>query len=382
MKSFVAVIFLLVVLGAFSASIWYVAFRLRTLLGLKRRKPLRIAVAAGFIASLVAMLSGPRSASTLVGALGTLGGYVFSSLVFLTLLLLVFHALQLKLKLRPKWIVTLALVMALGITTAGGLWANPFRVSEIEISLDGLRRDVVVMHISDVHIGHHRGRAYLARIVAETNRQRPDIVLINGDLVDSNVALRPGVLSPLSDLDAPAFFVGGNHESYVDTERAFELVSKYGVRVLHNEVVDTHGIYLVGLDYMNPDENTFDMHPSRDKRTIKSVLPTLALAGDKPSVLMHHNPVGAQYVAAKGVDLMVSGHTHAGQMFPATLLAPVIFPFHRGLCDEGDMQVFVSQGAGTFGPRIRLGTSNEINLLRLKAAKWERRALSDSPPRK
>ena len=66
---------------------------------------------------------------------------------------------------------------------------------------------------------------------------------------------------------------------------------------------------------------------------------------------------------------MVSGHTHAGQMFPGTLLVPLFFPFHRGLYDEGDMKVFVSQGAGTFGLRMRLGTSNEIDLLRLKAGK-------------
>jgi predicted MPP superfamily phosphohydrolase len=153
----------------------------------------------------------------------------------------------------------------------------------------------------------------------------------------------------------------------VDTQRAFELISKCGVRILHNEVVDIHEIYLVGLDYMNADEDAFDMHPSEDERTIRRVLPALPLPNDKPSVLMHHSPVGAQYVAAKGVDLMVSGHTHGGQVFPGTLLAPLVFPFNKGLHHVGELKVFVSQGAGTFGPRIRLGTSNEIDLLRLKA---------------
>jgi predicted MPP superfamily phosphohydrolase len=185
--------------------------------------------------------------------------------------------------------------------------------------------------------------------------------------MDSDVALLPGVLSPLGDFDAPTFFVGGNHEKYVDTERALEEISRHGVRILHNEVVDTHGIYLVGLDYMNPDDETFDMHPSDDKRTIENVLPTLSLPDDKPSVLMHHSPVGTNYVAAKGVDLMVSGHTHAGQMFPGTLFAPLFFPHNSGLYRENKMKVFVSQGAGTFITRIRLGSSNEIDLIRLKA---------------
>jgi predicted MPP superfamily phosphohydrolase len=217
-----------------------------------------------------------------------------------------------------------------------------------------------------IPFNHDRGKDYLAKIVAETNRRKPDIVLINGDLVDSNVALRPGVLSPLSDFEAPVFFTGGNHENYVDTQRALELIKKHGVRILHNEVVDIHGFYLVGLDYMNPDENTFDMHPSEDKRTIKDVLPTIPLTDDQPSVLMHHSPVGVRYVAAKGIDLMLSGHTHAGQMFPGTLLASVFFPFIKGRYQEGNTKVFVSQGAGTYGPRMRLGSANEINLIRLK----------------
>jgi predicted MPP superfamily phosphohydrolase len=297
------------------------------------------------------------------------GGYLFGFFVILTLLLLALHAVQLKWSLPRKGTALLTLVLAFSITASGALWANHFGVSKIEIPMDALKQDVAVMHIPDVHIGHHRGKDYLAKIVAETNRCKPDIVLINGDLVDSNVALLPDVLSPLSDFKAPVYFTGGNHEKYVDTERALELIKKYGVRILHNEVVDTHGIYLVGLDYMNPDEKTFDMHPSDDKRTIKNVLPTIPLKDDQPSVLMHHSPVGVQYVSAKGIDLMLSGHTHAGQMFPGTLLAPFFFPFIKGLYQEGSTKVLVSQGAGTYGPRMRLGSSNEINFIRLKVKK-------------
>ena len=367
MKTVLAVVVPLFFLGLFVASIWYVAYRLRTLFGRIRRWPLRIGVGIGVFGSMAAMLSAAGSTSFAVGLLSTLGGYLFSFYVFLLLLLLVGHAVQLKLSVPHQWIAGSALAPALVITAAGALWANPFAVTKTEIGLDGLKQEVLVMHISDVHIGHQRGRAYLAEIVQVTNHHKPDVVLINGDLVDANAALLPGVLSPLEDFEAPVFFVGGNHDNYVDHARLLDLLGKHGIRVLHNEIVEIKGIYLVGLDYMNPDEDTFDMHPSDDRRTIKSVLPALALGDDKPSVLMHHSPVGAQYVAAKGIGLMLSGHTHAGQMFPGTVFAPFIFPFSEGLHQEGKMQVFVSQGAGTFGPRMRLGTSNEINLIRLKA---------------
>lgn len=369
MKTFISILFTFLVLGVFGASIWYVSYRLRVLLGINRRWPMRLGVGAGFIASLAAMLAGAQSTNEIVGLMNILGGYFFSFYIFTTLLLLAVHIAQLKWDLPSKETVLSIMAIAMGLTMTGALWANSFRVSKIEIPLRGLQQDIVLMHISDIHIGHHRGKQYLAEIVAQTNRHQPDIVLLNGDLVDSNVALLPGVLDPLSDFDAPVYFTSGNHDEYVDTNIEFDLLEKHGVRILHNEVVETHGIYLVGLDYMNPDDETFDMHPSQDKRTIKSILPDIDLKDDKPSVLMHHSPVGIQYVAAKGIDLMLAGHTHGGQMFPGTLIMPFFFPHNKGLHREGKTFVFTSVGAGTYGPRIRLGTSNEINLVRLKGSK-------------
>lgn len=364
---FLAITLRLFFLGVFLASIWYVASRLRILFDLKRRWALRLGVAAGFFGSIFAMLATARAASVWIGSLNVIGGYVFTIFIYLVLLLLVLHLVQLKWKRIEKWSGPAALVIALALTVSGALRANSFTVVENEIKLAGLKKDVLVMHISDVHIGHHRGRAYLEEIVTETNGRNPDVVLINGDLVDANAALLPGVLSPLEKFEAPVFFVGGNHDNYVDTKRAFELIARHGVRILHNEIINIHGIQLVGLDYMNPDEDTFDMHPSHDKRTIKEVLPTLVIDEETPTVLVHHSPVGLDYVTARGIDLMVSGHTHAGQMFPANLLTPFIFPLNKGLYERNGTTFFVSQGAGTYGPRIRLGTSNEINLIRLKA---------------
>lgn len=147
--------------------------------------------------------------------------------------------------------------------------------------------------------------------------------------------------------------------------RVVSTSSAMHVHVLHNEVVETNGLQLVGLDYMNADAETFNMHPSEDRRTIQSVLSRLRLKRGLASVLMHHSPSGAQYAAAAGIGLMLSGHTHAGQFFPGTVFARWVFEFNRGLSRQGGTQVFVSQGAGTFMARVRIGTLNEINLLRL-----------------
>lgn len=99
------------------------------------------------------------------------------------------------------------------------------------------------------------------------------------------------------------------------------LIASHGVRVLRNEIVKTLGLSLVRFDYMKADESTFDMHPSADTRTIKVAMVALPLDKKSPSVPMHQSPVGVHYIEEAGVSLMVAGHSHAGQLLPAMLIA-------------------------------------------------------------
>ena len=357
----VPLLFALAVFG----SAWYVAFRLRTTFGLQWRWLSRVLVMAALVAWFTLMVPATKSADVVASLSYVLGGYLFAGYVFLTLAFVLLHVIERAWHIPKVHVGAAALFLAAGATLVGGMWANTFSVVETEIALAGLDRDVVAMQLSDIHVGHHRGRKYLERIVDETNQRKPDVVLITGDLIDSEVAFLPGELEPLARFSAPVYYVGGNHEKHVDAERSFGLVKKYGVNVLRNQVVETHGLQLVGLDYMNADEDTFELHPSDDSRTIKSVLASLHLKDGMPSVLLHHSPAGAQYAAANGIDLIIAGHTHGGQFFPGTLVAMAVFPFTKGLYHRGPLQVFVSQGAGTFMSRVRLGTSNELNILRL-----------------
>jgi uncharacterized protein len=358
----VPLLFALAVFG----SAWYIAFRLRTTFGLQRRWLLRVLVMAALVGWFMLMVPATKSANVVAGLSYVLGGFLFAGYLFLTLAFVVLHVIERAWHIPKARVGAAALFLAAGATFVSGMWANTFSVAETEIALPGLDRDVVAMQLSDIHLGHHRGRKYLEKIVEETNQRNPDIVLITGDLIDSEAAFVPGELEPLVRFSAPVYYVGGNHEKYVDAERTFGLVKKYGLNVLRNQVVETHGLQLVGLDYMNADENTFELHPSDDSHTIKSVLASLHVKDGMPSVLLHHSPAGAQYAAANGIDLMIAGHTHGGQFFPGTLVATAVFPFTHGLHHRGPLQVFVSQGAGTFMSRVRLGTSNELNLLRLR----------------
>jgi predicted MPP superfamily phosphohydrolase len=366
MNTVLRVAVLLLFALALFGSAWYVAFRLRTTFGLQRRWLLRVLVMAALAGWIMLLVPATKSADAVAGLSYILGGYLFAGYIFLTLAFVLLHVIERVWHIPKARAGSAALLLAAGATLVGGMWANRFSVVETEIALPGLDREVVAMQLSDIHLGHHRGRKYLEKIVEETNQRKPDIVLITGDLIDSEAAFLPGELEPLARFSAPVYYVEGNHETYVDAERTFALVKKYGVHVLRNQVVDTHGLQLVGLDYMNADEDTFDLHPSDDSRTIKSVLASLHLKDDMPSVLLQHSPAGAQYAVANGIDLMIAGHTHGGQFFPGTLVATAVFPFTHGLYHRGPLQVFVSQGAGTYMSRVRLGTSNELNILRLR----------------
>ena len=108
------------------------------------------------------------------------------------------------------------------------------------------------------------------------------------------------------------------------------------------------------------------MHVNDNGHTIKNVLSTLNIFKEKPTVLLHHSPDGIKYANQHGVDLYLAGHTHAGQLFPIKYIANLLFAYNKGLHNFKGTQIFVSQGAGTFGPPMRVGTKSEIALLKLK----------------
>ncbi|HHA2810094.1 TPA: metallophosphoesterase [Stenotrophomonas maltophilia] len=343
----------------------YVYTRLLRLWGKTPRWPGRIVAAVVLVGIVGSIAATATSASPVAGEIYVVAGHLLTFHLFLLMTLLVTHALQKLGPLPPRPVAVTSLMIAAAFTAYGAIHASDFSVKRSMIELAGLEKPVNLMLISDVHVGHHRNGAYLKRIVDETNRANVDLVLITGDLLDSAAAFKPGMLDSLKDLQAPAYYVIGNHEIDVDADRATALIATLGVRVLHNEQVQTHGLNLLGLDYMKADEETFDMHPSTKTETIRSTLEGMHLPRAIPTVVMHHSPVGVQYVEKVGAALMLAGHTHGGQMFPGTAFASLTFPYNKGLYRYRSTQVFVTVGAGTFLQKSRIGTGNEIDLITL-----------------
>ena len=350
-------------------SIWYVPDRIKKLSRLAYAWPWRAAAflfTTGF--PLLLMTGVYTRPSHFWAWLYNILGLLFIFQVCLFLYFLATHILTPVLnKLSDRGIVAVGIFLSAGYVGYGFFNAQGFEVSDYVLPMAGLEAPVKVMHISDLHLGAQRGEAYLRKVVETVNEYKPDLVLFNGDLVDSDIALRAELFALFEGLEAQTFFTTGNHEFYIDTAKALGLIRGAGIRILRSEMVETHGLQLIGLEYMNADRRTYDSHMVNDL-TIEEELPQIARDPDKPTLLMHHSPVGLQYVAKGGIGVMLAGHTHGGQLFPGTVLAKMRFPLNKGLYKIDGTQFLVSQGAGTFGPWMRQGTFNEMQFITLVPA--------------
>ncbi|HET8724852.1 MAG TPA: metallophosphoesterase [Anaeromyxobacteraceae bacterium] len=237
----------------------------------------------------------------------------------------------------------------------------PVKLARLPRALSGL----TIAQISDLHVGRTIGEDEVRRVVAATNRLRPDVVAITGDLVDGSVAMLERSVAPLAAIQARygVFFVTGNHEYYSGAQAWVAHLARLGIRVLRNERVAIGdagaSIDLAGID----DWRSAGMAPGHGPDLAR------ALAGRDPErslVLLAHQPRGVEEGAQAGVELQVSGHTHGGQIFPFSLATALVYPYLHGLYPVrggAGGQIFVSRGTGYWGPPMRLGSPPEITRL-------------------
>ncbi|MFB7371541.1 metallophosphoesterase [Streptomyces sp. NPDC056222] len=213
--------------------------------------------------------------------------------------------------------------------------------------------------VSDIHLGPILGRAHSQRIVDTINATQPDLIAIVGDLVDGTVENLGSAAEPLARLRARhgSFFVTGNHEYFSGADAWVDHVRELGLRPLRNERVEiAAGFDLAGVD---------DVAGESEGQG-----PDFAAAlGDrdraKASVLLAHQPIVIHDAVRHGVDLQLSGHTHGGQLWPGNYLADLANPTVAGLERYGDTQLYVSRGAGAWGPPVRVGAPSDITLVEL-----------------
>lgn len=291
---------------------------------------------------------------------------IMGFLLYLLLSVAVVDIASIFIKSVPKILGISAISLAVIVSVAGIINAQYRRISEVEIPMKGLSSEIRAAHLSDIHIGHFWGPKTLQKIVDKTNLQKPDVVFITGDLFDGKIRLSSKNLEPLTKLDAPVYFVEGNHDGYSGVVEIKDMLREIGVSVLENEVTHFNQIQIIGLDHMRATNNDPAMHGTGSKPTISSVLDELNIFPEKPTVLLHHSPDGIEIANKHGIDLYLAGHTHNGQLFPFNFIVRMIYKYNKGLKEYKGTRIYTSQGVGTFGPPMRVGTKSEIVVLTLK----------------
>lgn len=247
------------------------------------------------------------------------------------------------------------LMMVAGFSVYALIAGRTLVVREYTVPIEHLTGPLRVVQLSDIHVGTvHQGK-FLAEVVAKTNAERPDLVLITGDLFDGSAPVDPEILRPLNDLAAPTYFSNGNHEQYEGLQHVEDTLKNTSVQLLDNKLAEWNGVQIVGVN---------DKQSLRGS-SLETVLNSLALDHTKPTILMYHSPSDWEVARAQGVDLMLSGHTHNGQIYPFNLLVRLFFKYVNGLYTEEGGSLHVSPGTGTWGPPMRLGSRNQITVLNL-----------------
>jgi predicted MPP superfamily phosphohydrolase len=255
---------------------------------------------------------------------------------------------------------TAAVVIAL--LAAAVAWFGGFRAPrtvEVSLSATGLAPDsnpVTIVQISDLHLGTMLGRGKLTAVIDQVDALVPDLVVITGDLIDGDAGVVEELMPELRRLRAPmgVYAVLGNHEYYAGSERSRRLLADAGFTVLDNQAVEVvAGLYIAGVPDIRGSAQTGE--PGADLEAALAGVPAEAV-----TVLLQHSPENEAQAAAAGVDLMLNGHTHGGQIWPFHIPVRLFHRHYAGIHKVGGMIQIVCRGTGHWGPPMRLLAPAEI----------------------
>jgi predicted MPP superfamily phosphohydrolase len=231
-------------------------------------------------------------------------------------------------------------------------------IASLPAALDG----TVVVGMSDLHLGSLLGIPWLAARLRQVRAERPDMIVFIGDVFEGHNAPDKGLLAELRSLSAPLGVWGvlGNHEFHAVSKDNATFFEAAGIHLLRNAWVELRaGLVIAGVDDA----------PATAGAGVSAVPLKAALAG-RPSgalLLLSHVPQTSDVISGAGVDLMLAGHTHGGQIWPFGYLVRQRFPLFEGRYDLGNSTAIVSRGAGTWGPRMRLWQPAEILRVTLRS---------------
>ena len=253
------------------------------------------------------------------------------------------------------------------IVLAGHINAITPRVNKFTLEVDkqanGLKELNIAM-ASDIHMGTLVGPRRMGKLVKLINTQKPDIILLAGDIVDEDLApvIRQNLGQCLQKLSAPMgiFGITGNHEYIGGANQAVKYLETNGITMLRDTVANIAGsFYVAGRE--DRDKNRFS---GKNRLEVAELLRNIDHS--LPIILLDHQPFALEKAAEAGVDLQFSGHTHHGQLWPGNFITKAMYEVSMGYKKKGNTHFYVSPGYGGWGPPVRIGNRPEIVMVKLK----------------
>ncbi len=280
----------------------------------------------------------------------------FGSIWILFAFLLAYALLQLVFPIPQKLSQSIVISGSIILIAYSLFNARQVKIKRVAIASQKLSESISIVQLSDFHLGAVHGKNFVERAIAKTNELEPDIVVITGDLFDGTGEISEETLQEFHNLNAPAFFVPGNHDRFLPVEYVNRLLRKTPFRVLENKkFIYNDSLQIIGLDYLG----------QRPQGEVKPILENLALNNHYFSLMLSHIPIDFPHTDGHSIDLLLAGHTHSGQISPFYFVTKYFYPHIRGLYASHNRYLYVSSGTGTWGPPMRLGTDSEITLIRL-----------------
>ncbi len=249
----------------------------------------------------------------------------------------------------------LILLLTTVIFVYGLVNAYVFNVRQFDIPVKGLKSELRIAHLSDLHLGSIYQRGFVERICQKVEELAPDFVVITGDLFDGNIAFEYEMIKPFDKLKCPVYFVMGNHDMLYEDE-AHDVLRQSKIIYLNDNTTQFRGlINILGIDYTE----------GATRRAIRK-LKTLNTTQGLPNLLLYHSPsISLGTLAENKIAVQLAGHTHGGQVYPMQLAQLLNYDYLSGVYREGETSIYVSPGIGTTGMPMRIGTEPVIAVIHL-----------------
>lgn len=236
--------------------------------------------------------------------------------------------------------------------------SSPPRIKELKLTYKSLPpslKGFKIVHLSDMHLGLIPKEKWLEKVVERVNSLEPDIIVITGDLIDSDINGIERISKLLKRMNSRygVFAVAGNHEVYAGIDKFHKIASEAGFKVIKNEkILVNEDLEILGIN----DDSTkmFLKEDYNPEKLFENINP------QRFTIFLSHKPRYFESAVSAGVDLQLSGHTHAGQIPPMDLIIFLTFKYPYGLYRLRDSFLYTTSGTGVWGPPMRLTSSSEI----------------------